>query len=80
MKKGKTMKKLLYSAPVLAIGSASAQTGGATSTGLTEQNVQSIADDLVTVGGYVAGAIGGVVAVAAGLRLVIKGINRAVGK
>ena len=60
------MKKLLYSVPVLAAASAFANDGGsAAATGLTEEKVNAIADDLVTVGGYVAGAIGGIVAVAA---------------
>lgn len=49
-------------------------------TGLDQSTVDSVTADLATWGGYVIVGIGVVLVVSAGLRLLVKGINRAVGK
>jgi hypothetical protein len=49
-------------------------------TGLNQGAVDTIVTDLTDWGSYVILGIGGVLVVAAGLRLLVKGINRAVGK
>lgn len=49
-------------------------------TGLDQSTVDSVTTDLATWGGYVIVGIGVVLVVSAGLRLLVKGINRAVGK
>lgn len=49
-------------------------------TSLNQGTVDSITDDLSTWGSYVIVGIGVVLVVSAGLRLLVKGINRAVGK
>lgn len=71
------MKKLILSIPALAAVSSFAQTP---TNGLTEANVTKATEDLVTFGGYIIGGIGLVIATSAGLRLLVKGVNRAVGK
>lgn len=71
------MKKLIYAVPALAAVSSFAQTP---TNGLTQANVEAATSDLVTFGGYIIGGIGVVIATSAGLRLLVKGINRAVGK
>lgn len=76
------MKKIILSVPALAAVSSFAAGGGAAATGWTpaESDVTAATGTLETWGGLIIAGIGGVVAVAAGLRLLVKGINRAVGK
>lgn len=75
------MKKSLFAIPVLGAAAASfASTGSTAPSWATAANVESATDGLVTWGGLIIAGIGGVVAAAAGLRLLVKGINRAVGK
>ena len=73
------MKKIIMSVPAFAAVASFAETS---STGWTpsQGDVASATDNLVTWGGLIIGGIGGVIAVAAGLRLLVKGVNRAVGK
>lgn len=73
------MKKVLFAIPAVAAVSSFASTPAAPAWA-TEANVTSATSGLVTWGGLVIAGIGGVVAAAAGLRLLVKGINRAVGK
>lgn len=75
------MKKILLSVPAVAAVSSFAAGGGA-ATGWTPSaaDVTSATGTLESWGGLIIAGIGGVVAVAAGLRLLVKGINRAVGK
>jgi len=73
------MKKLIFAVPALAAASAFATTPTAPDWA-TAANVTSATSGLVTWGGLIIAGIGGVVAAAAGLRLLVKGINRAVGK
>lgn len=47
---------------------------------LNQGVVDTVTEDLATWGGYVIVGIGVVLVVSAGLRLLVKGINRAVGK
>lgn len=76
----KTIKsKALLAAPALAAVSSFAAGGGETNWN-SEATVTSAVSDIVTFGGYVLTGIAGVIGVAAGLRLLVKGINRAVGK
>lgn len=49
-------------------------------TTMNQGTVDSITDDLATWGSYVLLGVGTVLLVSAGLRLLVKGINRAVGK
>lgn len=49
-------------------------------TNLNQGVVDTVTGDLATWGGYVIVGIGVVLVVSAGLRLLVKGINRAVGK
>lgn len=72
------MKKIIMSVPAFAAVASFAET----STGWTPSasDVSSATDSLITWGGLIIGGIGGVIAVAAGLRLLVKGVNRAVGK
>lgn len=49
-------------------------------TNLNQGVVDTVTEDLATWGGYVIVGIGVVLVVSAGLRLLVKGINRAVGK
>jgi len=76
------MKKLILSSPVFAAVASFAAGGGGAATGWTpdEGTVTDATSTLETWGGYIITGIGGVIAVAAGLRLLVKGINRAVGK
>lgn len=76
------MKKILLSVPAIAAVSSFAAGGGAAAEGWTPSasDVTSATGTLETWGGYIIAGIGGVIAVAAGLRLLVKGINRAVGK
>lgn len=71
------MKKIALAFPALAAVSSFAAT---TTNGLTEANVTKATSDLVQFGGYIIGGIGLVIATSAGLRLLVKGVNRAVGK
>lgn len=73
------MKKVLYAVPVLAVASF-AQTGGGTGATLDQSTITSATSALEAWGAVIVGGIGGIIAVAAGLRLMVKGINRAVGK
>lgn len=75
------MKKIIMAVPAFAAVASFAEAGGA-GTGWTPstQDVTNATSDLITWGGYIIAGIGGVIAVAAGLRLLVKGVNRAVGK
>ena len=74
------MKKLICAVPLaLSVASFAAGDAGG-STFPSEDMVESATSDLVTWGGYIIGGIAGVIAVSAGLRLLVKGVNRAVGK
>lgn len=75
------MKKIILSVPAFAAVASFAAGEGAT-TGWTpaESDVTAATSTLESWGGIIIGGIGGVIAVAAGLRLLVKGINRAVGK
>lgn len=73
------MKKIALSIPAVAAVASFAETPAST----TWNSTKTIADatsDLVTFGGYVLTGIAGIIGVSAGLRLLVKGINRAVGK
>lgn len=75
------MKKIIFAVPaVAAVSSFATTTGGNAPSWATAANVEAATDGLVTWGGLIIAGIGGVVAAAAGLRLLVKGINRAVGK
>ena len=74
------MKKIALAFPALAAVSSFAAGSGSATNGLTQANVTAATQDLVTFGGYIIGGIGVVIATSAGLRLLVKGINRAVGK
>ena len=74
------MKKLMLSVPALAAVSSFAAGSGSTGWTPAETDVTAATSTLSTWGGMIIAGIGGVVAVAAGLRLLVKGINRAVGK
>lgn len=75
------MKKILLSVPaVAAVSSFAAGEGAATGWTPSAADVTSATGTLESWGGLIIAGIGGVVAVAAGLRLLVKGINRAVGK
>ena len=74
------MKKIALAFPALAAVSSFAAGGTAATNGLTEANVTAATKDLVQFGGYIIGGIGLVIATSAGLRLLVKGVNRAVGK
>lgn len=69
-------KKLIFAAPAVAAVSSFASTTSWNS----QEGVTSVTSDLVTYGGYVITAVGTVIAVVAGLRMLVKGVNRAVGK
>lgn len=71
------MKKIIMSVPAFAAVASFADAGGWAP---SKADVTSATSDLVTWGGYIIAGIGGVIAVAAGLRLLVKGVNRAVGK
>lgn len=73
------MKKVLLAVPAVAAVSSFAATSTAPDWA-TAANVTNATSGLVTWGGLIIAGIGGVVAAAAGLRLLVKGINRAVGK
>lgn len=73
------MKKVIFAVPAIAAVSSFASPSAAPSWA-TSQNVSAATEGLVTWGGLIIAGIGGVVAAAAGLRLLVKGINRAVGK
>jgi len=73
------MKKVLLAVPAVAAVSSFAATSTAPDWA-TAANVSNATSGLVTWGGLIIAGIGGVVAAAAGLRLLVKGINRAVGK
>lgn len=74
------MKKVLFAVPVAgALASAFAETSN-TPDWATAANVTNATSGLVTWGGLIIAGIGGVIAAAAGLRLLVKGVNRAVGK
>lgn len=73
------MKKVIFAVPAIAAVSSFAAVG-TTPSWATAANVSSATQGLVTWGGLIIAGIGGVVAAAAGLRLLVKGINRAVGK
>lgn len=74
------MKKLIYAAPVLALGSAFAETGGETSTVDWTNIADSAETSLGNVVSGLAPMVGAIVALVAGCRLLAKLINRAVGK
>lgn len=74
------MKKVILSVPAIAAVSSFAAGGSTSGWTPSATDVSSATDSLVTWGGLIIAGIGGVVAVAAGLRLLVKGINRAVGK
>lgn len=74
------MKKLMLSVPALAAVSSFAAGSGATGWTPSASDVTAATGTLESWGALIIGGIGGVVAVAAGLRLLVKGINRAVGK
>ena len=74
------MKKLMLTVPALAAVSSFAAGSGASGWTPAESDVTAATSTLSTWGGMIIAGIGGVVAVAAGLRLLVKGINRAVGK
>lgn len=75
------MKKIIMAVPAVAAVASFAETTGSTAPSwATAENVTSATSGLVTWGGLIIAGIGGVVAAAAGLRLLVKGINRAVGK
>lgn len=75
------MKKVLFAVPVAgALASAFAETTSNAPDWATAANVSSATSGLVTWGGLIIAGIGGVIAAAAGLRLLVKGVNRAVGK
>lgn len=74
------MKKVLFAVPFAgALASAIASEPTAPSWA-TSANVTAATSGLVTWGGLIIAGIGGVIAAAAGLRLLVKGVNRAVGK
>lgn len=72
------MKKILYAVPAFAAVASFADTN--TPEWATAGNVTKATEGLVTWGGLIIAGIGGVIAAAAGLRLLVKGVNRAVGK
>lgn len=72
------MKKIVFAFP--AIAAVSSFAAAPTTNGLTEANVTKATQDLVQFGGYIIGGIGLVIATSAGLRLLVKSVNRAVGK
>lgn len=75
------MKKILLSVPaVAAVSSFAAGDGSAAGWTPSATDVASATGTLETWGSLIIAGIGGVIAVAAGLRLLVKGINRAVGK
>ncbi len=74
------MKKIVMSVPAFAAVASFASEGGSTGWTPSASDVTSATSDLITWGGYIIAGIGGVIAVAAGLRLLVKGVNRAVGK
>lgn len=69
------MKKVLYAVPFLAVASFASQVPT-----LDDTAVSGATKALSDWGAYIITGIGGIIAVAAGLRLLVKGINRAVGK
>lgn len=71
------MKKVLALVP-LAAAATFASTGS--STGIDSSTVGLATSGIIATGVAVASGIGGVIAIAAGIRLLVKGINRAVGK
>lgn len=73
------MKKSILAIPAIAAVSPFATTSN-TPDWATAANVTSATDGLVTWGGLIIAGIGGVIAASAGLRLLVKGVNRAVGK
>lgn len=73
------MKKIAFAIPAIAAVSSFATTPTAPSWA-TADNVTNATSGLVTWGGLIIAGIGGVIAAAAGLRLLVKGVNRAVGK
>ena len=73
------MKKIALAIPAVAAVSSFAATSTAPEWA-TAANVTSATSGLVTWGGLIIAGIGGVIAAAAGLRLLVKGVNRAVGK
>ena len=75
------MKKIIFSVPAIAaVSSFAAGAGDASSDWNSAATVTDATSELVTFGGYVLTGIAGVIGVVAGLRLLVKGINRAVGK
>lgn len=74
------MKKILLSVPAVAAVSSFAAGGGASGWTPSASDVTSATGTLENWGSLIIAGIGGVIAVAAGLRLLVKGINRAVGK
>lgn len=75
------LKKLAYSAPVLAVASAFAEVGGETATTInwtTQGNTAK--EELSSVVSGLVPMVAAVVAMVAGARLLAKLINRAVGK
>ena len=73
------MKKSILAIPAIAAVSSFATTSN-TPDWATAANVTNATDGLVTWGGLIIAGIGGVIAASAGLRLLVKGVNRAVGK
>lgn len=74
------MKKALLAIPGFAAVASFAETSSNTPDWATATNVTNATSGLVTWGGLIIAGIGGVIAAAAGLRLLVKGVNRAVGK
>lgn len=74
------MKKVLFAVPVAGALASAFATESTVPDWATAANVTNATSGLVTWGGLIIAGIGGVIAAAAGLRLLVKGVNRAVGK
>lgn len=74
------LKKLVYSAPILAAASAFAETGAPTSTVNWTDQANTAKSELATVVSALVPMVAAVVAMVAGARLLAKLVNRAVGK
>lgn len=73
------LKKLVYSAPILAAASAFAETGSTATVNWTDQ-ANTAKSELATVVSALVPMVAAVVAMVAGARLLAKLVNRAVGK
>lgn len=74
------LKKIAYSAPILAAASAFAETGGSTATVNWTDQANTAKSELATVVSALVPMVAAVVAMVAGARLLAKLVNRAVGK